>query len=238
MKVHVGTSGWNYKHWKGVFYPEGLKSTDWLVFYARHFPTVELNVTFYRSIKASTFDGWYAASPPGFIFSAKMSRYITHIKRLKVDRESIERFSADVSHLKEKVGVILVQLPPTLKFDPIRLSGFFDLLDPRFRYTLEARNDSFLVDECFSLLKERNIAWCIADADGRHPYSESVTADLVYVRMHGRGGRPAGPDYRDDELQALAEKIRSWKKETWVYFNNDPGGFAVKNAKTLMEMLH
>ncbi len=236
MIVHVGTSGWNYKHWKEVFYPPEVKTGDWLAFYAERFHTVELNVTFYRSVNSSTFEKWRETTPPGFIFSVKMSRYVTHIKRLKIDRDSIDRFSKNVSLLKEKLGIVLIQLPPSLTFDASRVSAFFDLLDPALRYTVETRNETFMNDEFLSLLTERNIAWCVADAGEGYPFGEAVTADFVYVRMHGRG-KLYGSNYRDPELAELKEKIRAWGKETYVYFNNDVSGYAPRNAARLQTLL-
>ncbi len=237
MHVHIGTSGWNYGHWKGVFYPEGLKSREWLRFYAGQFGTVELNVTFYRSVRPETFEKWRSTVPAGFLFSAKMSRYITHIKRLKVEQESMRRFFESVSVLADKLGVILVQLPPSLKFDADLLADFFEALDPRFKYAVEARNATFVGDRFFSLLHERNIAWCISDTAGRYPYHETVTAAFVYVRLHGSEKLYAS-SYSDDQLKAFRDKITTWGKEAFVYFDNDFGGFAPHNARTLMGLFN
>jgi uncharacterized protein YecE (DUF72 family) len=235
MLVHIGTSGWNYGHWKGVFYPEGLASREWLRFYAEQFRTVELNVTFYRSVRPETFAKWRSTVPDGFLFSVKMSRYITHIKRLKVEQESMRRFFESVSVLAEKLGVILIQLPPSLKFDAELMTDFFGGLDPAFKYTVEARNATFVDERFFSLLRERNIAWCIADTAGRYPYHESVTAAFVYMRLHG-SERLYASSYSDDELKAVREKIAAWGKEAFVYFDNDFCGFAPQNGRRLMEL--
>lgn len=235
MHMHIGTSGWNYKHWKGVFYPEGLRSQDWLQFYTGQFDTVELNVTFYRSVKPETFGKWRVAAPPGFLFSTKMSRYITHIKRLGMEQESMARFFESVSVLADKLGIVLIQLPPSLKFDDALLANFFDALDPRFRYTVEARNQTFIDDRFFSLLHDRNIAWCISDTAGRYPYHETVTADFTYLRLHGSEKLYAS-SYSDDELRAISDKIRAWGKDAYIYFDNDFGGFAPKNARSLKEL--
>jgi uncharacterized protein YecE (DUF72 family) len=233
-QFHVGTSGWQYNHWKGVFYPAGLKSEDRLQFYAQHLNTLELNVTFYRRVAQSTFQKWYDTVPPHFLFSVKMSRFITHIKRLNVDEESMGRFMDDVGVLKRKLGVILIQLPPSLKFDRALMEDFFNLLDRSHKYTVEARSDTFVNDQCFSLLESHKIAWCIADSGGRYPYSEAITAPFLYLRFHGRN---YSSDYSDLELQELASKIRGWARETYVYFDNDVSGYAVKNAMTLASML-
>ena len=235
-RFHIGTSGWQYNHWKGAFYPDELKSKDWLRFYAQHLNTLELNVTFYRQVRQSTFQKWYDTVPAHFVFSVKMSRFITHTKRLKVERESVARFLDDVGVLKEKLGVILIQLPPSLKYDPRLVTYFFGLLHSAFKYTIEARNETFINDEFFSLLHERDIAWCIAESAGRYPYDEAVTASFVYLRLHGRTELYAS-NYSDEELQELAAKIRSWARETYVYFDNDFSGYAVRNAITLASML-
>jgi uncharacterized protein YecE (DUF72 family) len=233
---HVGTSGWQYSHWTGVFYPEELKPKDWLRFYAEHLNTLELNVTFYRQVRGSTFRKWYDTVPADFFFSVKMSRFITHIKRLRIEEESVRRFLDDADALKEKLGVILIQLPPSLKFDRPLMDDFFGHLDPLCRYTVEARNSTFVSDEFFSLLREHNIAWCVAESAGRYPYHEELTASFAYVRLHGRTELYAS-SYADDELRELAAKILSWSRETYVYFDNDFSGYAVKNAMTLRGML-
>ncbi len=235
-RFFVGTSGWQYGHWKGVFYPEGLKPAERLGFYAQHLNTLELNVTFYRGVKPATFRKWYETVPAGFLFSVKMSRFITHIKGLAVEGESVQRFLEDVGALKEKLGINLIQLPPSLKYDRSRMVDFFDLLDPRLRYTIEARNKTFVSDDFFSILSERNIAWCIAESAGRYPYHEAVTASFIYMRLHGRTVLYAS-NYTEGELREMAGKIRGWARDAYVYFDNDFRGFAVLNAMTLAEML-
>jgi uncharacterized protein YecE (DUF72 family) len=232
----VGTSGWQYSHWKGIFYPENLKTKDWLRFYTEHLDTLELNVTFYRQVRQSTFQKWYDEVPSGFLFSVKMSRFITHLKRLRVEAESINRFLEDVRVLKEKLGVILIQLPPSLKFDRPLMADFFALLDPALRYTIEARNKSFIDDDFFSMLREQHISWCIAESAGRYPYDEAVTASFVYLRLHGRTELYAS-SYSDDELKVICNKIHGWDRDTYVYFDNDFGGYAVGNAVTLKQLL-
>ncbi len=236
LRFHIGTSGWQYSHWKGIFYPGELKSKDWLRFYAQHLNTLELNVTFYRQVRRSTFQTWYDTVPAHFLFSVKMSRFITHIKRLRVEKESVTRFLDDVDVLKDKLGVILIQLPPSLKYDPALVADFFELLDPTFRYTVEVRNKSFISDGFFSQLHDRDIAWCIAESAGRYPYHEAVTASFIYLRLHGRTELYAS-SYSDEELYELTAKMRKWSRDVYVYFDNDFSGYAVKNAMTLQGML-
>jgi len=235
MQIHVGTSGWNYPHWKEVFYPRELKSKDWLSFYSQRFDTLELNVTFYRGVKAETFEKWRTTVPAGFLFSMKMSRFITHIRRLKVEAESISRFLRGAEALGDKMGVILVQLPPSLEFDQSSMRSFLALLDPRFRYTIEARHKSFVSDTLFSLLREHNIAWCISETGGRFPYAEELTADFVYMRLHGRESLYTS-NYSDGELSGIRDKLVGWGRDCYVYFDNDVSGFAALNAGTLKRM--
>lgn len=201
-----------------------------------YFKTVELNVTFYREVRPSTYEKWRDSVSADFLYSAKMSRFFTHIKRLDVDPQAVRRFFDGVTILSDRLGVILIQLPPSLKYDRDLVLNFFDLLDPRLRYTVEARNRTFVCDEFFGLLADRHMAWCISESAGRYPYAEAVTADFVYLRLHGREKLYAS-SYSDDELAELTVKIRSWGRELFVYFDNDFEGFAVKNALSLKHML-
>jgi len=235
MKCHIGTSGWQYKHWKGIFYPQGLKNADWLSFYSQRFDTLEVNVTFYRNVEPSIYEKWYSTVPEDFLFSVKMSKFITHIKKLKADSNSVNRFTENVHGLKEKLGVVLIQLPPGLKFDESLIRDFFSLLDKELCYTVEARDKSFINDEFFSILEENEVAWCIADSAGRYPYLETVTASFVYIRLHGSQKLYAS-DYRDDELKAWKDKILNWNRDAFVYFDNDFYGYAVKNARKLQQL--
>ena len=236
MKYHIGTSGWQYPHWRGVFYPEGMKVADQLHFYSSRLNTMELNVTFYRQVKEATFRRWYDVVPEEFLFSVKMSRFITHIKRLRADVESIGKFLSPVAALGDKLGVILVQLPPSMKYDRALVTDFFAMLNKEYRYTVEARNKTFICDDFFALLRETGIAWCIADSAGRFPYREEVTAPFIYIRLHGKELLYAS-DYNDEELLAWSEKIRGWNKETFVYFDNDFQAYAAKNALALRSHL-
>lgn len=235
-QVHVGTSGWQYRHWRGVFYPPGLASARWFNFYVSHFKTLELNVTFYRQVDPKTYEKWRDSVPGHFLFSAKMSRFITHVKRLSVDLQTVKRFTEGVRVLSDRLGVVLIQLPPSLKFDQDLTLAFFDLLDPRLRYTVEARHKSFICDGFFQILSQRNMAWCISENAGRYPYAETVTAEFIYLRLHGRDKLYAS-GYTEGQLKEIAEKIWAWGKETFVYFDNDFEGFAVMNALRLQEIL-
>lgn len=236
MRVFIGTSGWQYWHWRGIFYPYDLKSKDWLNFYNQHFNTVEINVTFYRDVKPSTLKNWYTTVRDDFIFSLKLTRQITHFKKLKVDKEMIDNFTKKISILNEKLGIILIQLPPSFKFDEAVLGNFFSMLDKNFNYAIEVRNITFIDDKFFNMLRENKIAFCIADSAGRYPYYEAITTDFIYIRLHGSQKLYAS-DYSDRELIDWADKIKRWNKRTYVYFDNDFMGYAVKNALRLKELL-
>jgi len=234
--IHIGTSGWSYEHWKGIFYPADHPKSKWLEYYCKHFTTVELNATFYRHMKPKTFENWYKRTPDKFTWAVKANRFITHIKRLKDTKEPVDRFLDSSGHLKEKLGPVLLQLPPSLKFDEEVFDEFCSHLAKDLLHTLEARNQSWLDDNALTSLKKHNIAWCISDTAGKYPYLETVTAQFIYIRLHGSRELYAS-DYRDEELLSWAEKIRAWGKETFVYFDNDFMGYAPKNATRLKEIL-
>jgi len=236
QKIFIGTSGWQYGHWRGVFYPQDLKYSEWFGFYCKYFSTVEINVTFYRDVRPSTFQKWYSITPDEFLFSVKTSRQITHFKKLKATQELVDNFLNRVAFLKEKLGVILIQLPPSLKFDESVIKDFFSILDKDYRYTIEVRNKTFIDDVFFNILKENNIAFCISDSAGRYPFYETITADFVYIRLHG-SQRLYASEYTEEELKQWCQKIKSWNKITYVYFDNDYMGYAVKNALQLKNML-
>jgi uncharacterized protein YecE (DUF72 family) len=207
-----------------------------LEYYVQHFDTVELNATFYRLPKPETFENWNARTPDHFLWALKASKYITHTKRLKDPGEPLDRFYTAASGLKEKLGPILFQLPPSLPFDEKEFERFCQSLHRSRRHTLEARHPSWISDRLFAILKNYNIALCIADTAGRYPYHEVVTADFVYVRLHGSTKLYAS-EYSEGELKTWAEKIKAWGKDTYLYFDNDFSGYAVKNAKRLKEIL-
>ena len=236
MEIRIGTSGWNYPHWKDVFYPKDLPRGKWLEFYSKHFDTVELNATFYRLPSEKTFQNWYKRTPSEFIWSVKASKFITHTKRLKDVQDALIRFYNSISPLKEKCGPILFQLPPSLNFEKDLLEDFCKLLDPSYRYTLEVRHKSWIDDKVFETLKKYNIAFCISDSAGRYPYYEAVTSAFVYLRLHGSRKLYAS-EYSDEEIAAWAKKILKWERDAYIYFDNDFNAYAIKNAKQLKEVL-
>lgn len=240
----IGTSGWSYKHWgNGVFYPPKLAQREWLAFYSKHFNTVEVNSTFYHLLKKSVFEKWKDTVPGDFLFVVKASRFITHLKRLKEPESSTAKFLENISGLGEKLGPVLVQLPPSMPFDAVRLRNFLDVITnvkiiPNLRLALEVRNSSWLNEHAFWILRQKNVALCFADWPGLKVDSP-VTADFVYLRRHGPD-EAYSSDYSIEMLQHDARKISAWNNhglDVYVYFNNDIGGYAVKNALQLQGLL-
>jgi uncharacterized protein YecE (DUF72 family) len=235
-QISIGTSGWNYDHWKGNFYPEGLPKTRWLKHYCETFSTLEVNATFYRRMRPSTFEKWRQETPEGFLWAVKAHRFITHIKRLHDAQEPLAAFLDSLSPLAEMLGPILFQLPPSLAFERGLARSFCSNLSKGRRYAIEARHKSWLSDEALSSIKDFSIAWCISDTAGRYPYLEAITSDFTYIRLHG-SKRLYASCYTEDELQAWAAKIRNWGIDTYVYFDNDFMGYASMNALRLKEIL-
>ncbi len=236
MECHIGTSGWQYKHWKGVFYPQGLKNNDWLSFYAQHFETLEVNVTFYRNVNPSTYEKWYCTVPEDFLFSVKMSKFITHIKRLKVDSNSVDRFTENVHGLKEKLGVVLIQLPPGLIFDESLIRDFFALLDKKLRYILwrQGTGPSLMINSS-RFWKKTGQPGALQTGPAVIPATKPSLLPFVYIRLHGSQKLYAS-DYRDNELKAWKDKILNWNRDAFVYFDNDFYGYAIKNAQKLQQL--
>ena len=237
--VRIGTSGWHYKHWLGLFYPAKLSPKEMFRFYSLHFDTVELNNTFYRLPKPETFESWRDNSPVNFLYAVKASRFITHMKKLKDPESSIAKFFDGAERLGEKLGPILFQLPPRWRVDIERLQNFLASLPEEHRYVIEIRDESWLVDEVYNVLREFNTAFCIHDlADTQTPLQ--VTADFTYVRFHGPGASKYRGSYSDSALREWAERIKQWRNsnvDCYVYFNNDVGGHAITNAQTLKQLL-
>jgi uncharacterized protein YecE (DUF72 family) len=236
--VWIGTSGYVYRHWrKGVFYPVGLRIREELAFYAARFPTVELNNPFYRLPTAEMFVRWRDATPDGFQFAVKASRYITHIKRLLNVGPELELFMERARHLGRKLGPVLFQLPPTQLLDLPRLEGFLRLLSADHRWVLEFRHLSWHAREVYQLLSEHQVALCIPVGGGLQP-DRITTAPFTYIRMH-RGQESRG-GFTPAELRTWAAQVRSLAgagKDVYVYFNNDWEGFAIRDALALQRLL-
>lgn len=237
-RVFVGTSGWIYKDWGGFFYPQELEE-DRLQFYARHFNSVEINASFYRLPNPETVRGWYRRTSPEFRFAVKGSRFITHLKRLKVERASIKIFFDRARLLEDKCGPILWQLPPTLQFEPERLTTFLKILPRRFRHAVEFRHVSWYGhEETFAILRRYRAAHVWLSSQ-RMPVNLTSTTDFAYIRFHGLEGG-AAHDYTRDELRPWAEACRrciASDMEVHAYFNNDVNVRAPQNAKVFREML-
>jgi len=235
--VHIGTSGWVYPHWSGRFYPRGLAQSRWLEYYARQFPTVEVNNTFYRLPPAEVFTAWRERTPQQFVFTIKASRYITHIRRLREPRAALTALLARAAHLGGKLGPVLFQLPPRFAVDLDRLDGFLRALPASIRPVMEFRDPSWHLPEVFELLDRRGSAYCIMVAPALR-CELRVTARMLYIRFHApQGGRPA---FGRRRLQAWAERIRylmHQADEGWVYFNNDLEGAAIEDARILRTLL-
>jgi uncharacterized protein YecE (DUF72 family) len=237
-KCYIGTSGWSYDHWAGVFYPPDLKTADRLAFYINHFNSVEINSTFYHLPTPSAFKGWRESAPKGFIYALKGSRFITHMKKLKNPEEPLELFLERTRILKDNLGPILFQLPPRWRCNPSRLKEFVKLLPKNIRFAFEFREPSWFNREVYDIFKKRNISLCIYHMPGYESPLE-ITAKFLYIRFHGTdflyGGR-----YPKDEIRRWADLISKYLKDgfdAYVYFNNDANGYAVINAKELMEMV-
>jgi len=237
-KVWIGTSGYSYKHWQGIFYPLKLPQRKQLEYYSGFFSTVELNVTFYRLPQEKAFLSWYKNTPKGFLFTVKGSRFITHIKRLKDCTEPLKRFFDRASLLKEKLGVILWQLPPDFKCNLNRLNDFLDALRPydSYYHTFEFRHPSWFCKEVHDMVKQQKMALCQSD----WPDLVEVADDypFFYIRRHG-SPLYAGC-YSREELQRDAEYILSkfkLNRDVFVYFNNDAFGYAIKNALELKKII-
>lgn len=236
--IRVGTSGWNYDHWKGSFYPTELKQKDWLDYYAEKLRTVEINNSFYNLPSGKTFRKWAETVPSDFLFSVKASRYITHMKKLKDPREPLERFMAGAGALGDRMGPVLFQLPPRWNVNPDRLEAFLDRLPGNIMATFEFRDRSWWDDRIYGILKERNAAFCIFDLAGEQSPKE-VTADFVYMRLHGPGDAYEGL-YEKETLAGWAGAAYAWAasgKDVYIYFDNDQNGYAAMNAMQLREMM-
>jgi len=237
-KYFVGTSGWHYEHWRGRFYPAELSKPRWLEFYARSFKTVELNNSFYHLPSEKAFANWRESSPEGFVYAVKVSRFITHIKKLRNVEDALEKFLERAKLLENKLGPLLYQLPPNLHRNDSLLEEFLSMLPKDLSHVFEFRHESWLDEGVFDLLRRYNAGFCIYDMPDLTTPLEA-TADFVYVRFHGRGWLYGG-SYSDEELSRWAQDIKRLsknKKTVYIYFNNDAEAFAVQNALTLMRKL-
>jgi uncharacterized protein YecE (DUF72 family) len=240
--LKIGTSGWNYKSWKERFYPKDLPASSYLEYYSHEFDTAELNYSFYRLPNKSTYEHWASTVPQGFIFALKVSRFITHIKRLSNISEPWRIFTENAEPLKEHKGPLLLQLPENFHADAGKLRDFLSMAessnaDRKLRLVFEFRHDSWLNKEIYDLLEQYNAALCVADSP-RYPRRNIITADFVYFRYHGRDDLFRSW-YSDEELRSEARAILKLVEDgldVYVYFNNDFEAHAVRNARTLKQL--
>lgn len=230
--IFIGTSGWNYDHWRGNFYPLEMPQQEWLSYYCSKFNTVEVNNTFYKQPANHTFDQWHDEAPPGFLFAVKASRYLTHMRKLNKPREPLKRLLRGARRLKTRLGPILYQLPPNWKKNLKRLREFVQILPTDLTHVIEFRERDWLTEETYSLLAEHNICLCVHDMLPRHP--RRVTGPAIYVRFHGTGEKYGGK-YRPSRLKGWANWLKDQASghDVFVYFNNDANGHAICDAQEL-----
>lgn len=238
-KLFLGTSGFSYRDWIGEFYPEDLLSNQWLEYYSEHFKTLELNSTFYRLFPEKTFFNWKKRVPDNFVFSFKANQRITHFRRLNIDDEIWQWFYQRVCLLENKLGVILFQLPPSMRKDEEKLLRFLKRFKAQTRFAFEFRHSSWFDNEIFRIMKAFNCSFVFHDAQKWAQPPFEITADFAYIRLHGVE-EAYNYCYSQDQLKQWAERINRWLKQgldVFAYFNNDVDCFAVKNAKELLELL-
>lgn len=234
-RLYCGTSGWNYKHWCGVFYPKNIPQYCWLGYYAGRFDTVEINNSFYRLPSVETFSDWRVQVPEEFIFAVKASRYLTHLKKLKDPEEPLDNVLSHSAELREKRGPILYQLPPKWHADLERLEHFLQLLPRDLRHVIEFRDNTWQREDVWAMLDRYSVGYCIMDGMGL-PTHIKTTSDFSYVRMHS--GENDG-SYSDRQLQEWTDRVKDLltRGDVYVYFNNDYMGYAVENALDLKKMV-
>lgn len=237
MTIRIGTSGWVYPHWRGIFYPADLPQREWLAFYSRRFDTVEINNSFYRLPSASAFEAWRDQAPPGFTYAVKASRYLTHLKKLQDPEEPLARFFEHARRLGPALGPVLYQLPPHWQANLPRFERFLDALPAGPIHVVEFRDQRWLIEEVLRAMERRGIAHCIHDM---YPLQVPlrITASTVYIRFHGDMAHHG--DYPPATLAVWARRIEGWRQQglaVYAYFNNDLFGYAVKNALRLRELI-
>jgi uncharacterized protein YecE (DUF72 family) len=237
--LHVGTSGWSYPHWRGIFYPPDLPSSQWLSYYSRHFHTVEINSSFYRLPTMERFAEWRDSVPEGFLFAVKASRYITHMKKLQDVQDALGRFLEHAGALRDKLGPILFQLPPRWGVNSQRLAEFLGSLPGGYCYAMEFRDPSWFSSEVQAILEKHSVAFCISDID-TSPSPLVVSSQLVYIRLHGPVVSYTGR-YGEKDLRSWSDNIGRWVaqgRQVFCYFDNDQAGFAVHDAQRLLALRH
>jgi uncharacterized protein YecE (DUF72 family) len=234
-QFRIGTSGWSYPHWKNIFYPPEVRSPRWLDHYQQTFDTVELNASFYRLPKFETFANWRAASPQGFLWTAKAHRGITHFTRLQ-KQQNLTTYLRAIEGLGDSLAAILFQLPTTLAFDRGSVGRFLSWLPDQPRFVIEPRHASWFEPNAIGLLQQHQVALAITDSGGRYCSAELFTTNFTYLRFHGPG-QPYRSCYTKEQLRDWAQKLINWNLPAFIYFNNDSEGHAVRNAIQLRTKL-
>jgi uncharacterized protein YecE (DUF72 family) len=233
--IYVGTSGWQYRDWRGPFYPEKLPQRSWLQHYATRFPVVEVNNSFYMLPKEETFDRWRQSTPDGFGFVVKASRYITHIRRLRDPKDPVDLFWSRARRLGPKLGPVLFQLPPNFPADEPLLEDFLHVLPKQGQAAVEFRDPSWETDRVYAILDRARAALVLPDRPGAR-IDPVVTGGWSYVRFHK--GRATHPAYTRGKLRRWADRIAAMDaRDVWCFFNNDAWAAAPADAETLMELL-
>jgi uncharacterized protein YecE (DUF72 family) len=236
--VYIGTSGWYYDHWEGILYPPGLAKAKRFEVYVQDFNSVEINATYYRLPTNSMVAGWYRKAPKGFVYAVKANKEITHNRKLRNVTEALSKFLHIIIPLKDKLGVILFQLPPSLKKDNVLLQEFLDLLPPTVPGCFEFRHPSWECDETYDVLERSGTGHVIVSKKD-YPFIERHTADFAYYRLHGPE-KMCASSYSDSWLESLSDQLTHLSRQgktSFIYFNNDIGGHAVFNARILKAFL-
>jgi uncharacterized protein YecE (DUF72 family) len=239
MTIFIGTSGWSYAHWRGGFYPADMAQSHWLAFYTKHFDSVEVNATFYRRFADTTYYHWHDKAPEGFRYTLKVPRLISHRHHLLDVDDQIVEFCRSSGLLQEKLGMLLLQLPPDMPYSPERLAQALKAFAEPSRVAVEFRNECWHTKEAISLLREFGACYCNADYPG-HLLNDVLTGNSAYLRLHGRRAWYAD-NYQIDELKTVAGMARDLEtrgaRDVYIYFNNDYGGYAPANAAQLVQYL-
>jgi uncharacterized protein YecE (DUF72 family) len=237
QQIRIGCSGWQYKHWKGDFYPSGLPQSQWFAHYARTFDTVEINNSFYRLPEDSTFAKWREQAPRRFLYAVKASRFLTHMKKLKDPEDPLFRFFENAKHLGPHFGPVLYQLPPRWPLNLDRFEHFLSALPKGYRHTVEFREPSWYDERVYALMQRYNVALCLHDMQGSAT-GKLVVGPFVYVRFHG-WTKYAGR-YEDERLDEWADWLMARIADgldVFAYFNNDVGGHAPRDAVRLRDRI-
>ena len=237
-KYYIGCSGWHYDNWRGLYYPDELPKPKWLQFYAQQFATVELNNSFYHLPSEKAFANWRESAPDDFVFAVKVSRFITHIKRLKNLGSAVETFLSRACLLQNKLGPLLYQLPPNMKRNDEVLENFLSSLPQQYGHVFEFRHESWIDDSVFHILQQYNAGLCVFDMPG-FTCPLVATSHFAYIRFHGSEGLYSS-HYSDEELSRWAKgiaRLGKGLKAVYIYLNNDAEAFAVENAITLRNLL-